>query len=59
MAKMTYHLTDEEYAESIRAGFDAARHARFVDNDPNADEVGIAAAQAKAQEIARRRLLEG
>lgn len=51
-------LTDAEYAEALRAAMDASFKARFEDNRPDeADAIGVAAGRAKAEEIARRRVL--
>ena len=53
----TYRLTDEEYAEALRAAFNASNQARFDEDMPDdAAEIGVAAGRAKAEEIARRRL---
>lgn len=58
MTETTYTLTDAEWAEALKAGFDAAHKARFIDGLPEqADSIGAAAGQAKAQEIARRRTM--
>lgn len=57
MDEITITLTDAEYAEALRAGFDAATAARFhSDQADRADEIGIAASLAKAHELALRRL---
>ncbi|MGN7977398.1 hypothetical protein ACTJJ4_07470 [Microbacterium sp. 22195] len=56
MTEITIALTDAEWAEALKAGFDAAYKARFVDGlEDQADEIGVAAGQAKAREIALRR----
>ncbi|MDX2377764.1 hypothetical protein M4I32_13235 [Microbacterium sp. LRZ72] len=53
-----YTLTDDEYAEALRAAMDASNRARFEDNNPDgAAEIGVQAGRAKAEEIARRRTL--
>lgn len=57
MTEITYSLTDEEWAEAIKAAFDAAHKARFDDGlEDEADAIGVAAGQAKAREIALRRI---
>jgi len=57
MAEVTYHLTDSEYAEALRAAMTAAHKARFEDDlSDDAGDIGVAAGIAKAEEIARRRL---
>lgn len=58
MTENTYTLTDAEWAEALKAGFDAAHKARFVDGlADQADEIGAAAGQTKAREIAIRRTI--
>jgi hypothetical protein len=57
MADHEYHLTDAEYAEALRAAFSAAHQTRFAEERPEeAEEIGVQAGIAKAEEIARRRL---
>lgn len=57
MAEITIHLTDDEYAEALKAGFDAARKARFEDDNPEgAEAIGIEASQQRVREIVQRRL---
>ncbi len=53
-----YTLSDEEWADALGVAFKASNHARFVLNKPDeADQIGLAAGTARAQEIARQRLL--
>lgn len=59
-SKTEYTLTDAEWADSLRVAFDAAFRTRFVEGDTEAaGEVGVQAGIARAQEIARRRVLGG
>lgn len=52
-----YTLTDEEWAEALRAAFDASNRMRFEEGKPElAEQAGLDAGRAKAEEIARRRL---
>lgn len=56
MDEYTYQLTDQEYAEALRAAFKASLKARFVDDRPDeAEELTVQAGIAKAKEIAARR----
>lgn len=56
MTEFNYTLTDAEYAETLRVAFAASNKARFEDGlADQADEIGVAAGQAKAREIALRR----
>lgn len=60
MTEFKYSLTDEEWAEALKASMDASFKARFVDNDPDhAEAIGIAAGQAKVREIALRHVPRG
>lgn len=53
-----YTLTDAEWAEALGAAFAASNKARFEDGNPEgAEEIGRLAGIAKAEEIARRRIL--